>query len=187
MFVNASELSSVKQTMSVLISFCCATVCSGTSPPVVKTKPADVYRSALKKHSEAFHLCAALDPVQCIKRLHSKQHVSRSTVKDIERSAVKGRHTASIQCLSHVLQLSDAGLCYFVDKYLCAQHLDSLAETVVNCPGDGVCKLDSAEHHHTVSTSTTAMATVSVSAEEVIHQENAEHVSMPFRKTLLYT
>ena len=151
--------------MSVLVFFWCATLYSGTSPPVVQTKPADVYRSALKKHSEAFHLCEALDPVQCIKRLHSKQHVSRPTVKDIERSAVKGRHTASVQCLSHVLQLSDAGLCYFVEKYLCAQHLDSLAETVVNCPGDGVCELDSSDHHHIVSTSTTAMATVATSVE----------------------
>ena len=157
--------------------FCYATLCSGTRPPVVKTKPAHVYRSALKKHSEAFHLCAALDPVQCIKRLHSKQHVSRSTVKDIERSAVKGRHTASIQCLSHVLQLSDAGLCYFVEKYLYAQHLDSLAETVVNCPGDGVCELDSTEHHHTVSTSTTAKATAVTPVKDVAHQECAEEVS----------
>ena len=116
-----------------------------------------LYRSALKKRSEAFHLCEALDPVQCIKRLYSKQHVSRSTVKDVERSAEKGRHTASTQCLSHVLQMSDAGLSYFVDKYLRAQHLDLLAETLVTCPGDGVCELDSADHHRTMSTSTTEL------------------------------
>ena len=152
-------------------------MCSGTSSPVVKTKPADVYRSALKKHSEAFHLCEALDPVQCIKRLHSKQHVPRSTVKDIERSAVNGRHTASIQCVSHVLQMSDAGLCYFVEKYLCAQRLDSLAETVVNCPGDGVCKLDSSDHHHIVSTSTTAMASVATSVEGETSSPCVEQVS----------
>ena len=166
--------------MLVLIFFCCAILCSDTSPPLFKTKPAYVYRSALKKHSEAFHLCEALDHVQCIKRLHSKQHVSRSTVKDIERSVVEGRHTASTQCLSHVLQMSDAGLCYFVEKYLRAQHLDSLAETVVHCPGDGVCELDSTEHDHTVSTSTTAMATVATSVEVETSSPCIEQVSNCF-------
>ena len=177
MYVNIGQLSAVRNCVLVVIFFCCVSLYSGASPPVVETKPADVYRSALKKHSEAFHLCAALDPVQCIKRLHSKQHVSRSTVKDIERSAVKGRHTASIQCVSHVLQLSDAGLCYFVEKYLCAQHLDSLAETVVNCPGDGICELDSTEHHCTVSTSTTAMTTVAISGEGETSSPCVEQVS----------
>ena len=94
--------------------------------------------------------------MQCIKRLQSKKHLSRSAVKDVERSFVKGRSSASKQLLSHILQLPDAGLCYFVDKYLRAQRLDSLAETLVNCPGDGVCELDAAEHHRTVTTATTA-------------------------------
>ena len=124
-------------------------------PTDARSRLPRVYRSAVKKHSEVFHLYESLDPVQCIKQLYSKQLVSRSTVKDVERSAEKGRHTAFIQCLSHLLQLSDAGLSYFVDEYLRAQHLDLLAETLVNCPSDGVCELDSADHHRTMSTSTT--------------------------------
>ena len=129
-------------------------VFSDPSPLSSQPPPARVYGSALKKHSEVFHLCAELDPVQCIKRLQSKKHLSRTAVKDVEWSFVKGRSSASKQLLSHILQLPDAGLCYFVDKYLRAQHLDSLAETLVNCPGDGVCELDSAEHHRMVTTST---------------------------------
>ena len=134
--------------------------------------------SALKKHSEAFHLCEALDPVKCMKQLHSKQHVPRSTVRDVERSALKGRHAASVQCLLHVLQLSDAGLQYFVDKYLHAQHLDLLAMTLVQCPGDGVCELASAEYHDTKSTSTAKLpmvATVSsfTMVRKIVHKSFA--------------
>ena len=106
------------------------------------------YRSALATHYEVIEQCTAFDPVHCARRLRSKHHMSSSIVIEIERAeAAKGRIEASSRLVSHLSELSDAGVYYFVDHYLTGSGLVKISSTLRHCPGPDICSLDAAECH----------------------------------------
>ena len=106
------------------------------------------YRSALATHYEVIEQCTAFDPVRCARRLRSKRHMSSSIVIEIERAeAAKGRIEASSRLVSHLSELSDAGVYYFVNYYLTGSGLEKISSTLRHCPGPDSCSLDAAECH----------------------------------------
>ena len=106
------------------------------------------YRSALVTHYEVIEQCTAFDPVRCARRLRSKRHMSSSIVIEIERAeAAKGRIEASSRLVSHLSELSDAGVYYFVNHYLTGSGLEKISSTLRHCPGPDICSLDAAECH----------------------------------------
>ena len=124
-----------------------------TEPPDCSTSVSDSaaasrYRSALVMHYEVVEQSTAFDPVRCARRLRSKHHMSSSVVKEIERANNNiGSTEASAQLVTHLSELSDAGVYYFVNHYLAGSGLESICSTIRHCPGPDICTLDAAECH----------------------------------------
>ena len=106
------------------------------------------YRAALEMHFQVVEQCADFDPVRCARYLRSKRHMSSSIIKEIERTeAAKGRAEASSRLVTHLTELSDDGVSYFVNHYLTASGLENISSTIRHCPGPDICTLDTAECH----------------------------------------
>ena len=124
-----------------------------TEPPDCSTSVSDSaaasrYRSALVMHYEVIEQSTAFVPVRCARRLRSKHHMSSSVVKEIERANNNiGSTEASAQLVTHLSELSDAGVYYFVNHYLAGSGLEKISSTIRHCPGPDICTLDAAECH----------------------------------------
>ena len=124
-----------------------------SEPPDCSTSVSDSvavsrYRSALVMHYEVIEQSTAFDPVRCARRLRSKHYLASPVVMEIERvEMAKGQSEASSRLVTHLSQLSDAGVCYFVDHYLTGSGLEKISSTIRHCPGPDICTLDAAECH----------------------------------------
>ena len=124
-----------------------------SEPPDCSTSVSDSvavsrYRSALVMHYEVIEQSTAFDPVRCARRLRSKLYLEPPVVIEIERAeAAKGCIEASSRLVSHLSELSDAGVCYFVNHYLTGSGLEKISSTIRHCPGANICTLDAAECH----------------------------------------
>ena len=124
-----------------------------SEPPDCSTSVSDSvavsrYRSALVMHYEVIEQSTALDPVHCTRRLRSKHYLASPVVMEIERAeAAKGQSEASSRLVTHLSQLSDDGVCYFVNHYLTGSGLEKISSTIRHCPGPDICRLDAAECH----------------------------------------
>ena len=124
-----------------------------SEPPDCSTSVSDSvavsrYRSALVMHYEVVEQSTAFDPVRCARRLRSKHYLSSPVVMEIERvEMAKGQSEASSRLVTHLSQLSDAGVYYFVTHYLTESGLEKISSTIRHCPGPDICTLDAAECH----------------------------------------
>ena len=106
------------------------------------------YRAALEKHFKVLGRCTDFDPVDCARYLRSKGHMSTSVVKKVEEvKSSDGKGEASSRLVTYLSELSDAGVCYFVNHYLTGSGLEKISSTICHCPGPDICTLDAAECH----------------------------------------
>ena len=106
------------------------------------------YRAALEMHFQVVEQCADFDPVHCARFLRSKRYMSSSIVKKIEEvKSSEGKGEASSRLVTYLSDLSDAGVCYFVNHYLTGPGLEKISSTIRHCPGPDICTLDAAECH----------------------------------------
>ena len=99
-------------------------------------------------HFQVVEQCADFDPVHCARYLRSKRHMKSPAVEGIEKAPNNlGSAEASAQLVTQLSELSDAGVCYFVNHYLTRPGLEYISSTIRHCPGPDMCTLDAAEHH----------------------------------------
>ena len=132
----------------VRVCYCNSELPDYNSPADSHPDAASRYRAALETHFKVLGQCAEFDPVDCARYLRSKRHMSSSIVKEIERAeAAKGRAEVSSRLVTHLSELSDTGVCYFVNHYLAGSGLENISSTIRHCPGPDICTLDAAECH----------------------------------------
>ncbi|XP_065187486.1 uncharacterized protein LOC135818090 [Sycon ciliatum] len=106
---------------------------------------ATAYHRALRKHYTGVRRCQDINVVDCMGSLRAEGHVSDDCVKEARALMKSSGHTVALDHLYCVLEeLSDEGMCYFVESVLPFQGLSKLVETFQACPGPGKCTL---KHH----------------------------------------
>ena len=110
------------------------------------------YRAALEKHFKILGCCTDFDPVDCARYLRSESHMSTSVVKKIEEiKSSDGKGEASSRLVTYLSELSDAGVCYFVNHFLTRSGLEKISSTIRHCPGPDICTVDAAECHFDIT------------------------------------
>ncbi|XP_065187476.1 uncharacterized protein LOC135818082 isoform X1 [Sycon ciliatum] len=108
-------------------------------------KKAAVYHGALHKHYTAVQRSLEINVMDCVKSLRAEGHINHDCVKETRSVMKTSGHTEALDHLCCVLEeLSDEGMCYFVESVLPFQGLSQLVETFQACPGPGKCTL---KHH----------------------------------------
>ncbi|XP_065187483.1 uncharacterized protein LOC135818088 [Sycon ciliatum] len=126
-----------------------------TFQPPTKDVPkrAVLYHKALRKHCLAVKRCKEISVVESVESLRAEGHVSDDCVKEARALMKASGHTEALDHLCCVLEeLSDEGMCYFVERVLPFQGLSQLVETFQACPGPGKCTLN----HHDLHTAASA-------------------------------
>ncbi|XP_065187470.1 uncharacterized protein LOC135818077 [Sycon ciliatum] len=114
---------------------------------------ATAYHRALRKHYTGVRRCQDINVVDCMGSLRAEGHVSDDCVKEARALMKSSGHTVALDHLCCVLEeLSDEGMCYFVERVLPFQGLSQLVETFQACPGPGKCTLN----HHDLHTAPNA-------------------------------
>ena len=86
--------------------------------------------------------------VESVESLRAEGHVSDDCVKETRALMKASGHTEALDHLCCVLEeLSDEGMCYFVERVLPFQGLSQLVETFQACTGPGKCTLDHYDLH----------------------------------------
>ena len=111
------------------------------------------YRAALEIHFQVLEQCTAFDPVKCARLMRSKRHMNTAAVKIIEEAKRnESQAEASAQLVTYLSELSDAGMCYFVNHYLTENGLEQVSSTIRHCPGPDRCTLNADECHADAAT-----------------------------------
>lgn len=122
-------------------SWSCSTVGQQTADKPVCERAAG-YKLALVKHRVAIKGITQIDVMDCLEYLCAEDYVSAVGVKE---SRATFKSSGAKEALSHlctvVEDLSDEGICSFVENVLPLQGLSQLVETFCVCPGPGKCSL----------------------------------------------
>ena len=112
------------------------------------------YRRALRKHYAAVQSSLKVDVVGCANRLYSEDHITKECIKEVRAMLKADRQVEAAEHMYVALEdLTDAGLCFFVENVLESQGLSELLETFESCPGPGKCSLNPESLHHDTTTS----------------------------------
>ena len=107
------------------------------------------YRRALRKHYAAVQSSLKVDVIGCANRLYSEDHITQDCIRKVRAMLEADRQVKAADHMYVALEdLTDAGLCFFVEDVLESQGLSELVETFRSCPGPGQCSLNPESLHH---------------------------------------
>ncbi|XP_065187565.1 uncharacterized protein LOC135818153 isoform X2 [Sycon ciliatum] len=117
--------------------------------PEASVCTAEDYRRALRKHYAVVQSSLKVDIIGFAKRLYSEDHITKECIKEVRAMLKADRQVEAADHMYVALEdLTDAGLCFFVEDVLESQGLSELVKTFRSCPGPRKCSLNPESLHH---------------------------------------